>query len=64
MSFTASCPGEDAIVPSWVRAATAMSGDRCGGNPDCGLKNRNYVEAAPALRNLIAAARRVRATLS
>jgi hypothetical protein len=31
-----------------------MSGDRCEGNPDYGLKNRNYVEAASALHNVVA----------
>jgi 5-methyltetrahydropteroyltriglutamate--homocysteine methyltransferase len=32
-------------------------------NPDCGLKTRRYEEVVPALRNLVAAARAVRATL-
>jgi 5-methyltetrahydropteroyltriglutamate--homocysteine methyltransferase len=31
-------------------------------NPDCGLKTRRYAETEPALRNLVAAARQVRAT--
>ena len=30
-------------------------------NPDCGLKTRGYAETEPALRNLVAAARQVRA---
>ncbi len=33
-------------------------------NPDCGLKTRGYGEAEPALRNLVAAAHRVRADLA
>jgi 5-methyltetrahydropteroyltriglutamate--homocysteine methyltransferase len=33
-------------------------------NPDCGLKTRGYAETEPALRNLVAAARRVRSALS
>ena len=32
-------------------------------NPDCGLKTRSEEEATPSLRNLVAAARAVRATL-
>jgi 5-methyltetrahydropteroyltriglutamate--homocysteine methyltransferase len=32
-------------------------------NPDCGLKTRRYEEVTPALRNLVEAARAVRATL-
>ncbi|AEG42882.1 5-methyltetrahydropteroyltriglutamate--homocysteine S-methyltransferase [Isoptericola variabilis] len=32
-------------------------------NPDCGLKTRRYEEVTPALRNLVEAARTVRATL-
>jgi 5-methyltetrahydropteroyltriglutamate--homocysteine methyltransferase len=33
-------------------------------NPDCGLKTRRYEEVEPALRNLVDAARTVRATLA
>jgi 5-methyltetrahydropteroyltriglutamate--homocysteine methyltransferase len=33
-------------------------------NPDCGLKTRGYAETEPALRNLVAAARQVRASLA
>ena len=33
-------------------------------NPDCGLKTRGYEDVEPALRNLVEAAARVRATLS
>jgi 5-methyltetrahydropteroyltriglutamate--homocysteine methyltransferase len=32
-------------------------------NPDCGLKTRAYDEVEPSLRNLVEAARRVRADL-
>lgn len=32
-------------------------------NPDCGLKTRSYEECVPALRNMVDAARRVRAAL-
>jgi len=33
-------------------------------NPDCGLKTRGYAEAEPALRNLVAAAHRARASIN
>ena len=33
-------------------------------NPDCGLKTRRYAEVEPALRNMVAAARSVRAGLT
>jgi 5-methyltetrahydropteroyltriglutamate--homocysteine methyltransferase len=37
---------------------------RLWANPDCGLKTRGYAETEAALRNLVAAARQVRAGLS
>ena len=33
-------------------------------NPDCGLKTRSYAEAEPALRNLVTAAHRARASIN
>jgi 5-methyltetrahydropteroyltriglutamate--homocysteine methyltransferase len=33
-------------------------------NPDCGLKTRAYEEAVPSLKNMVAAARRVRSSLA
>ncbi|MGI8450360.1 MAG: 5-methyltetrahydropteroyltriglutamate--homocysteine S-methyltransferase [Streptosporangiaceae bacterium] len=33
-------------------------------NPDCGLKTRSYAETEPALRNLVTAAHRVRASIN
>ena len=36
---------------------------RPSANPDCGLRTRGYVETEAALRNLVAAARQVRAGL-
>jgi 5-methyltetrahydropteroyltriglutamate--homocysteine methyltransferase len=41
-------------------AARVVPGERLWVNPDCGLKTRGYPEVEPALRNLVAAARRVR----
>jgi 5-methyltetrahydropteroyltriglutamate--homocysteine methyltransferase len=41
-------------------AVRVVPGERLWVNPDCGLKTRGYPEVEPALRNLVAAARRVR----
>jgi 5-methyltetrahydropteroyltriglutamate--homocysteine methyltransferase len=56
-------------VPDVAEMAEALSlaleviePDRLWANPDCGLKTRGYAETEPALRNLVAAARQVRAT--
>ena len=49
-------------VEELIRAALAsLPAERLWINPDCGLKTRGYAEAEPALRNLVAAAHRVRA---
>jgi 5-methyltetrahydropteroyltriglutamate--homocysteine methyltransferase len=51
-------------VASLLRtAAGAVPASRVWVNPDCGLKTRGYAEVEPALRNLVAAAREVRAEL-
>lgn len=48
-----------------LRAAVASLGvDALWVNPDCGLKTRRYAEVEPALRNLVAAARKLRAELA
>jgi 5-methyltetrahydropteroyltriglutamate--homocysteine methyltransferase len=44
-------------------ALEAVPPDRLWVNPDCGLKTRAYAEVEPALRHLVEATRRVRATL-
>jgi 5-methyltetrahydropteroyltriglutamate--homocysteine methyltransferase len=58
-------------VPSVSEMAEALSlalrvvePGRLWVNPDCGLKTRGYAETEPALRNLVAAARQVRAGLA
>ncbi|GAB3440046.1 5-methyltetrahydropteroyltriglutamate--homocysteine S-methyltransferase [Actinophytocola sediminis] len=56
-------PDEDEITDLLTRAAEVVPGERLWANPDCGLKTRGYAEVEPALRNLVAAARRVRDTL-
>ncbi|MQA16815.1 MAG: 5-methyltetrahydropteroyltriglutamate--homocysteine S-methyltransferase, partial [Pseudonocardiaceae bacterium] len=45
-------------------ALAEVDADRLWVNPDCGLKTRGYAEVEPALRNMVEAARRVRATLA
>ena len=55
-------PGAEEITLLLFEAARAVPGDRLWVNPDCGLKTRGYAEVEPALRNLVAAARRVRNT--
>ncbi|WP_040421802.1 5-methyltetrahydropteroyltriglutamate--homocysteine S-methyltransferase [Actinopolymorpha alba] len=44
-------------------ALAAVEPSRLWVNPDCGLKTRGYAEVEPALRNLVEATRRVRASL-
>jgi len=41
-------------------AARRIPPERLWVNPDCGLKTRAWEEVAPALRNMVAAARRLR----
>jgi 5-methyltetrahydropteroyltriglutamate--homocysteine methyltransferase len=45
------------------RALRHIPGEQLWVNPDCGLKTRQWEEAWPALENMVAAARQVRATL-
>ncbi|MFC4562569.1 5-methyltetrahydropteroyltriglutamate--homocysteine S-methyltransferase [Nocardiopsis mangrovi] len=45
-------------------ALSAVEPHRLWVNPDCGLKTRDYAQAEPALRNMVEAARRVRADLA
>jgi 5-methyltetrahydropteroyltriglutamate--homocysteine methyltransferase len=45
-------------------ALRVLPPERVWVNPDCGLKTRGYAEVEAALRNVIAAAGRVRAILA
>ncbi len=45
------------------RTLEVLPADLVWVNPDCGLKTRTYAEAVPSLRNLVEAARKVRADL-
>ena len=53
-------PGVDELAELLRAALRAVPGERLWANPDCGLKTRDYAEVEPALRNLVAAAARVR----
>ncbi|GAA3756644.1 5-methyltetrahydropteroyltriglutamate--homocysteine methyltransferase [Spinactinospora alkalitolerans] len=57
-------PSVAEIEASLRAALRAVRSDRLWVNPDCGLKTRGYAEVEPALRNMVEAARRVRADLA
>jgi 5-methyltetrahydropteroyltriglutamate--homocysteine methyltransferase len=57
-------PDVPEIEESLHRALAAVDPARLWVNPDCGLKTRGYPETEAALRNMVAAARKVRATLA
>ncbi len=54
-------PSVDEMVELLRKALVVLSPDQVWVNPDCGLKTRGWAEVAPAIENLVAAARRVRA---
>jgi 5-methyltetrahydropteroyltriglutamate--homocysteine methyltransferase len=54
-------PGVDESAAALWLAAGVVGLGRLWANPDCGLKTRGYAETEAALRNLVAAARAVRA---
>ncbi|MFC4554871.1 5-methyltetrahydropteroyltriglutamate--homocysteine S-methyltransferase [Georgenia faecalis] len=56
-------PSVEEIAELLAAAAAVVPGRLLWANPDCGLKTRRYEEVVPALENLVAAARQVRATL-
>lgn len=53
-------PGAEEMVELLRRAVRVLEPDQLWVNPDCGLKTRSYDEVIPALRHLVAAARRLR----
>lgn len=53
-------PDIDELDERLTRAAAAIDVDRLWANPDGGLKTRHYSQLEPSLRNLVAAARRLR----
>ncbi len=54
-------PGAEEMVGLLRLAAEALPRERLWVNPDCGCKTRGWAEVKPAMANLVAAARRLRA---
>jgi 5-methyltetrahydropteroyltriglutamate--homocysteine methyltransferase len=54
-------PGEEQILQLMRKAAEKIPAERLWVNPDCGLKTRQWNEVIPALTNMVAAARTLRA---
>ncbi len=57
-------PSEQQVVQLMCKAAERIPAERLWVNPDCGLKTRQWDEVIPALTNMVAAAKTLRATLS
>jgi len=55
-------PTQEHIVQLMRKAAERIPPQRLWVNPDCGLKTRQWSEVLPALANMVAAARTLRAT--
>jgi len=53
-------PDQEHMVKLMRKAARCIPPERLWVNPDCGLKTRQWQEVIPALRNMVAAARRLR----
>jgi len=56
-------PTAEAMAAGLRRTLQILPAAQVWVNPDCGLKTRRYEEVIPALRNMVAAARRVREEL-
>ncbi|AXL48674.1 5-methyltetrahydropteroyltriglutamate--homocysteine S-methyltransferase [Paraburkholderia caffeinilytica] len=54
-------PSEEHIVNLMRKAAGRIPAERLWVNPDCGLKTRAWEEVIPALKNMVAAAKTLRA---
>ncbi|MFE3360888.1 5-methyltetrahydropteroyltriglutamate--homocysteine S-methyltransferase, partial [Streptomyces californicus] len=59
-SRSARIPDIDELDELLTQAAKAVTPQRLWANPDGGLKTRHYWQLDPSLRNMVAAARRVR----
>ena len=57
-------PTQEHIVQLMKKAAERIPAERLWVNPDCGLKTRQWSEVLPALTNMVAAARALRADAS
>lgn len=58
---TPNIPSSEHIVALMRKAAARIPAERLWINPDCGLKTRRWDEVIPALQNMVAAARTLRA---
>ncbi|KNE76130.1 5-methyltetrahydropteroyltriglutamate- homocysteine methyltransferase [Candidatus Burkholderia crenata] len=56
-------PTEEHIVQLMKKAAERIPAQRLWVNPDCGLKTRQWEEVIPALTNMVAAAKKLRASV-
>jgi len=56
-------PTQEHIVQLMTKAAERIPASRLWVNPDCGLKTRQWEEVLPALTNMVAAAKTLRAAL-
>jgi 5-methyltetrahydropteroyltriglutamate--homocysteine methyltransferase len=54
-------PSQEHIVQLMKKAAERIPAERLWVNPDCGLKTRQWAEVLPALTNMVAAAKTLRA---
>jgi 5-methyltetrahydropteroyltriglutamate--homocysteine methyltransferase len=54
-------PSREHIVQLMRKAAERIPAERLWVNPDCGLKTRAWDEVIPALKNMVAAAKTLRA---
>jgi len=57
-------PTQEHIVALMKKAAERVPAERLWVNPDCGLKTRQWAEVIPALANMVAAAKSLRAQAS
>jgi 5-methyltetrahydropteroyltriglutamate--homocysteine methyltransferase len=55
-------PSQEQIVQLMKKAAQRIPAERLWVNPDCGLKTRQWPEVLPALANMVAAAKALRAS--
>jgi len=56
-------PTQEHIVQLMKKAAERVPAERLWVNPDCGLKTRQWAEVLPALANMVAAAKTLRASV-
>lgn len=54
-------PNQNQIVSLMLKAAERIPAERLWVNPDCGLKTRQWSEVVPALKNMVSAAKQLRA---